>query len=174
MKWIRLPYAALAISLLAGCYSMDISVSDALRDSAPAADGGRRLEHVVVSNYGWYLFNAIPLACGNARPGASFPWTFFSDHVTADILHDRLMAHAAAIRADAHEIIFFRNERVLFNLPGLSLQVPIPYLLAYREMQFSAVLAQRRTPEASAEEKKRKAVEEMNHLLERLGPEGGR
>ena len=158
-------------ALLAGCYSMDIATTDALQNSALSSRDGKVLEHVVVSNYGWYLFNWIPLACGNATPGAFFPWKFFSGQVKSDLLHDRLMAHAAAQNADVKDLAFFRNEKVCFDLPGTNFPVPIPYILCYREIQFSGVLMQHKDPEPSPEVKQRNAVEEMNQLLNRLSPE---
>ena len=160
--------------MLAGCYSMDIATTESLKGSAPTPDDGKPLEHVVVSNHGWYLFDALPIVCGNATPGAYFPWKFFSNQVTSTLLHDRLMAHAAAIHADAKDLVFFRDERVLFNIPGLSIPIPIPYLITYHEIQFSAVLTQRRASTLTDGAKKRKAVEEMNQLLDRLNPEGGK
>ena len=174
MKRTSLPLAAIALALLAGCYSMDIATTESLKRSALTPDEGKPLEHVVVSNYGWYLFDAFPLACGNATPGAFFPFKIFSDQVSPEFLHDRMMSHAAAIHADAKDLMFFRDERVLFNIPGLNIPVPIPYLLTYHEIQFSAVLTQRRASTLPDGAKKRKAVEEMNQLLDKLNPEGGK
>lgn len=174
MKRTSLPLAAIALALLAGCYSMDVATTESLKGSASAPDGGKPLEHIVVSNYGWYLFHAFPLACGNATPGAFFPFKIFSDQVSPGLLHDRLMAHAAAIHADAKDLVFFRNEKVLYDIPGLNIPVPIPYLLTYREIQFSAVLTQRKESALPDAAKKRSAVEEMNQLLDRLNPEDGR
>ena len=157
--------------LLSGCYSMEIATSDTLKASALSSGDSKPLEHVVVSNYGWYLFNWIPLACGNATPGAYFPWKFFSNQVRPDLLHDRLMAHAASQNADIRDLSFIRDEKVFFDLPGTNFHVPIPYVLCYREIQFSGVLTQHRSPTPSPESKQRKAVEEMNQLLNRLSPE---
>ena len=157
--------------LLAGCYSMEVATSSSLKASALSPDDGAPLEHVVVSNYGWYLFNWIPLACGNATPGAFFPWKFFSNQVRSDLLHDRLMSHAAAQNADVKDLSFIRDEKVFFDLPGTNFPVPIPYVLCYREIQFSGVLMQHKAPMPSPEMKQRKAVEEMNQLLNRLSPE---
>ena len=157
--------------LFAGCFSMDIATTSSLKKSALAPEDGNPREHVVVSNYGWYLFNWIPLACGNATPGASFPWKFFSNQVTANLLHDRMMAHAAAQNADVRDLAFFRDEKVIFDLPGTDFPLPIPYVLCYREIQFSGTLTQRKVPEPSDTVKKRKALEEMNQLLNRLNEE---
>ena len=154
---IRIGRILPAILLLAGCYSMDIASNAALDDSlAPgkhldAAQGEatprgrqlRRTEHVVVSNYGWYLFKAIPLACGNTAPKSFFPWAFFSAQVSSDLLHDRMMSYAAAKNANVKELAFFRDEQVFFTIPGTQFPVPIPYILCFREIQFSGVLTPR-------------------------------
>lgn len=145
-----------AAFLLAGCYSMDIASNAALDGSIAQAgnavatqasrDNGRssrHVEHVVVSNYGWYLFNYVPLACGNTTPGAWFPWAFFSDLVSSRLLHDKMMAYAASKRANVKELAFFRDEQVFFNVPGTKFTIPVPYLLCFREIQFSGVLVPR-------------------------------
>ena len=156
--------------LLAGCYSMDVATTDSLKGSALSSTDGRPIEHVVVSNYGWYLFNWIPITCGNATPGATFPWKFFSNQVTSDLLHDRMMAHAAAKNADVKDLVFFRDEKVFFNVPNFP--IPIPYVLCYREIQFSGVLTERNISSDSPDDAKRqKAVDEMNQLLNKLNPE---
>lgn len=68
----------------AGCFSMDAAPMR-LRTLH-----GVPTEHVVIANNGWYLFNAWPLACGNAYEDATFRWRLFRDDVNADILQDRL------------------------------------------------------------------------------------
>lgn len=145
-KWAaaaRAGFVALCAGALCGCYSMDAASSDALRGSSVSASGERPVEHVVVSNYGWYLFNFVPLVCGNAEPGAAFPWAFFSDQVTAPLLHDRLMQRAAARRANVKDLACFRDDQVFFTFPGTQFQVPVPYLLCFREIQFSGVFVAR-------------------------------
>lgn len=172
MKRLLQIFASFALAIFAGCYSMDIATTDSLKGSALSKEDDKPLEHVVVSNYGWFLFNTVPLVCGNAAPGASFPWRFFSNHVTAELLHDRLMAHAAAIDANARNLVFIRNENVLLNIP--TFQSPIPYLITYKEIQFSAVLTKSNSHVQPDAVKKRKAVQEMNQLLNKLNPEDSR
>lgn len=165
-------FLALASALIAGCYSMDIATTSSLKKSALAPEDGRPMEHVVVSNYGWYLFNFIPIACGNAKPGAFFPWMFFSNHVTSKLLHDRLMAHAASMNADVKDLTFFCDEKVIFDLPGTHFPIPIPYLLGFREIQFSGTLTQRKVELPDDDDSKRKnVVDEMNQLLNKLNSE---
>ena len=157
--------------LLAGCFSMDVATTSSLEKSALSPEDGSPREHIVVSNYGWYLFNWIPLACGNATPGASFPWKFFSNQVTANLLHDQMMAYAAAKNADVRDLAFFRDEKVIFDLPGTDFPLPIPYVLCYREIQFSGTLTQRKAPVPTNADRQKKALDEMNQLLNRLNEE---
>ena len=171
MKRITKTLLLAGSTLLAGCYSMDIATTGSLKKSALSPEDGKPMEHVVVSNYGWFLFNWIPLACGNATPGASFPWKFFSNQVTSTLLHDRMMAHAAALNADVKDLTFIRDEKVIFDIPGTDFPIPIPYVLCYREIQFSGTLTQRKQPVPTDEYKKKKAIDEMNQLLNNLTPE---
>ena len=54
-----------------------------------------------------------------------------------------MMMYAAAKRANVKELAFFRDEQVFFNIPGTKFTIPIPYLLCFREIQFSGVLMPR-------------------------------
>ena len=156
-----------AMGALAGCFSIDRGTSKAFRGSRLNVTDGEPMEHVVVSNYGWYLFDTVPVVCGNARYGASFACRFFSDHVKADILQDRLTEYAAGKKADLVDLHYFHNSNVLFSTPGLSLPIPIPYVLCYREIQFSGVLV--KPPSRAA---KKDALEgEMRSLLNQIGEE---
>ena len=140
---------------LSGCFSIDC---------------GRLIrtdeEHVLVSNYGWYLFNLIPLACGNADERSSAPFMFFRNDVTMDKIQRRFMMYAdeygrrmAADGADAaepvsygktierisehvqvHDLAYTTRESVLFEIPSVNFPFPIPYILTYREIQLSGVL----------------------------------
>ena len=157
--------------LLAGCYSMDIAATNSLKTSALSANDARPKEHIVVSNYGWYLFNFIPIACGNSKPDAFFPWSFFSNQVTTELLHDRVMSYAAAQNADVRDLTFFCDKKVIFDLPGTHFPIPIPYLLCFKEVQFSGVLTHRDGGNLPEESKQKKTMEEMNQLLDRLNSE---
>ena len=130
-----------AIAMLAGCYSMDIASNSALDGHGEKTS--RNSEHVVVSNYGWYLFDCLPLACGNTNHKALFPWVFFSNQVSSSLLHDRMMEYATERNATVKELTFFRDEQVFFNVPGTQFPIPIPYVLCFREVQFSGVLTPR-------------------------------
>ena len=139
--------------LLCGCYSMDVATNAALRNSNMRKDGDSPVEHVLISNYGWYLFNCIPIVCGNASPNASFPWKFFSDQVTASVLHDQMMAYASSKGANVNDLIATHNEKVFFDVPGSEIPVPMPFLLCYQEVQLSGVLTLPQTTADAAQPK---------------------
>lgn len=152
MRFILYFLTISSMLLLGGCFSMETASNAALRNSAPRNAVSKPVEHILVSNYGWYLFNCIPLVCGNANPDASWPWIFFSDHVNSILLHDRLMEYASSNGASVKNIVFSRDEEVLFDIPGSDIPFPIPYLVCYREIQFSGILT-KRTAANSATEK---------------------
>lgn len=128
---------AALLALAAGCFSMDAAPMR-LRTLA-----GAPVEHVVIANNGWYLFNAWPLACGNAHEEATFRWRLFRDDVSVDILQDRLTRYAARRGCDVAELNVFNDEQVLLSIPGTSFPLPLPYILTFREAQLSCVLMQR-------------------------------
>lgn len=135
-----IPVIALCAAMLGGCFSMDVATNAALRDSELVENRSKPIEHVLISNYGWYLFNCIPIVCGNATPGESFPWKFFTDQVNPILLHDRMMTYANSKNANLKDIVFTRDERVFFQVPGPDVPCPIPFFVCYREIQLSGVL----------------------------------
>lgn len=135
----------LLLLAVSGCFSFE-----ATKIGAGATEGlrlrathGDPVEHVVVANNGWYLFNSWPLATGNAAVGAEFPWKFFQDDVDERTLHDRITRHAANRKCDVEEMNVFMDEQVLLSIPGTSFPLPIPYVLTFREKQISGVLVRR-------------------------------
>ena len=140
MKILALPIVVLLAVMLGGCYSMDVGTNAVLQKSELVEGVDKPIEHVLISNYGWYLFNCIPLVCGNATPGESFPWKFFTDQVNPILLHDRLMTYANSKDANVKNIVFSRDERVFFDVPGTEIPCPLPFLVCYQEIQLSGVL----------------------------------
>ena len=162
-------FLILPVLLLAGCFSIDRGTSAAFRGSRLKASDGEPVEHILVANYGWYLFDCIPLVCGNARPGATFPIRFFADNVKADMLHDRLMNYASSKGLDVVDLHFFNNSSVMFSGPSsyMLISIPIPYLLCYHEIQFSGVLA--KPPPPPAKQEPAALAGEMQNLLNEIG-----
>ena len=125
-------FGILAASFLSGgCFSIQHSSIDSTGE-----------EHVFVSNYGWYLFGGVvPVACGNAAENASIGFVLFRDDVTMDKIQRRFMEYAD--KADKNEIdnLSYHNyATVLFDIPGLDIPFPIPYIITYKEIQLSGVL----------------------------------
>lgn len=99
-------------------------------------------EHVLVMNSGWWLFNAIPICCGNAAstPENHGPWAFFRNDVTMEKVQGRFMEYTHSRGLDASELVYRNTDRVIFSIPFTNIPVPLPYLLCYREIQLSGVL----------------------------------
>lgn len=171
----KLPALALLSALLGGCFSLETSPigGDTAEGLRLRATNGTPVEHVVVANNGWFLFNLWPVACGNSAVGARFPWTFFRDEVHERNLQQRLTKYAAERGCDIEELNVFNDEQVLLSIPGSSFPIPIPYIATYREVQYSGVLVKRPRPRPlSPAEAKRKAItREMRTLLDEI-PDG--
>lgn len=103
-------------------------------------------EHVLVTNYGWYLFHFIPVACGNASFNAWTPWVAFRNDVTLDKIQSRFMNYANGEECDVTDLSYTVSDSVMLNIPGVGLPLPVPYLLTYREVQLSGVLSKRKAP----------------------------
>ena len=100
-------------------------------------------EHMLVSNYGWYLFHFIPVACGNASESRWFPWVHFRDDVTMDKIQHRFISTANELgRPKVRDLAYTTRESVMLEIPGLNLPLPIPYLLTYREIQLSGIMGE--------------------------------
>lgn len=121
--------AALLPGLLTGCFTVESGVS---RVSGAT--------HLLVSNYGWYLFDTIPLVCGNAKPDRLTPFVLFRDDVTMDKVQQRFMNSAAAQGTSADDLVYRGFDSVMLSLPGVDIPLPLPYLLTYRELQLSGHL----------------------------------
>lgn len=159
---------AFLVSFWTGCYSLETSPLGAVKGSSFSVHnaGGVPSEHVVVANSGWYLFNAWPLATGNAGRNARFPWHFFRNDVDANLLQGNLTRYAQLKGCQLEEVNVFYDKQLLLSLPGF--EIPIPFILTYREMQFSGVL----TRKDAAREKAKRLRRETNNLLNTL-PDGG-
>ncbi len=123
---LSLVSAALALT---GCFSLDTATNRITHD-----------RHVLVANYGWYLFDTYPLICGNISPRKISPFAFFRDDVTMDKVQTRFMDFAKKERLTPRDMTYHANEQVMFTIPGLSIAIPLPYIVTYREIQLSGVL----------------------------------
>lgn len=112
---------------LTGCFSVEV-----------AQEPGSHKTQVTASNFGWYLFDFIPLFCGDPDEDWIVPCTFFRDRVTMDVIQSRLLAKARKTGVKVENLTWSNNDSVLLTIPLLQVPVPVPYLITYREMQLSA------------------------------------
>ena len=139
------PYVLLIVAVLTagvGCVSVDCSGPAALEGLAIDRMPGRPVEHVVVSNFGYYLFNLFPIVAGNARPGACFPCSFFSNQVTLPKVH-ALMAEEVARRpgVEVAELGAHFESSPCFSV-STDPRSALGLIFCYREVQLSAVLVE--------------------------------
>ena len=153
-------YLALCVAV-SGCFTIDTASTDAFKASVRMSNNAVPLEHVVASNYGWYLFNTVPLVCGRIDDGI-VPWVFFEDNVNLKTVHNELMKYAVKNNSNVYDINARAYENVLLSIPGLSIPIAIPYLLCYKEIQTSAVLVQ---PKPMTKDE---VADEMRALLKTL------
>ena len=114
---------------LAGCFSLETAELTKCGD-----------ENLLVTNYGWYLFNVLPVATGNASEKALAPTIFFRNDVTMDKIQHRFMNYANFYGKKTRDMSYYTQESVLFEIPGTDLPIPLPYILTYKEVQLSGVL----------------------------------
>ena len=161
--------------LLAGCFNFETTPlgASAGRTLKLQSTNEKATEHVVVSNFGWYLFNRWPIVCGNAREGRKTPWVFFRDDVNEHLLQRRLMKYAAARECNATDVNLFNNAEVLMSIGVDGMSLPVPYLISYRELQYSCSLVAKRKPEEgagkeSARESNKRDMKNLNEEMRRL------
>ena len=168
--------AAVLLLGCAGCFSLEsssLSRTDGIETRLPTEEG-KPIEHVVVSNYGWYLFNRWPLVCGAAQRDHRLPFTFFSNEVNKDILQSRFMSYASARGCSVSDFVLFNTEEVLMTIGIGGFSLPLPYVITFRDMQYSGVLVK---PLTETERERRltprqKLNLEMKKMLNKI-PNGG-
>ena len=114
MKTIRFVSALCATLCLTGCMSTEVSRSEICGT-----------EHIFVDDYGWKLFNWIPL---------------FRSDITLERVQKELMAESARRGKVATDLTYHTNDKMSFDIPFVVVTIPIPYVLCYHEVQMSGVL----------------------------------
>lgn len=113
---------------LTGCFSFETAKEP----------GGRT--QVIASNYGWYLFDWIPLVCGDPDDDWIIPCTFFRDRVTMRDVQYRLLKKTRKSGKKVDNLVWHNNDSVLLTIPFLEIPLPIPYIITYHELQLSGEL----------------------------------
>lgn len=131
MKIYSLCLLLLGALCFTGCFTVNNATSEVTGD-----------HHLLVQNYGWRLFYAIPIVCGNATNAKDRlgPWAFFRDDVTLDKVQKRFFEEAATLDGEVTDVTYYCRENILFDFPLTQLPMPIPYIICYREIQLSGVI----------------------------------
>ena len=106
--------ALCATLCLTGCLSTEVSKSEVCGT-----------EHIFVDDYGWKLFNWIPL---------------FRSDITLERVQKELMAESARRGKIATDLTIHSYDKVTFDIPLIVITIPIPYVICYHEIQVSGVL----------------------------------
>ncbi len=169
---------ACGLLLTAGCFSLETTPlgNDSSQSIQLHGDNEQASEHVVVSNFGWYFFNRWPIVCGNAHVDRRLPWRFFRNDVDANVIQRRLVDYAVMRDCDVRDLQVFNNAEVLMSIGVGGVSLPLPYVISYRELQYSCSLVRRKRRPADArtagQEDMQSLKEEMRQLLNRI-PDGG-
>ena len=127
MKITTLLASVGATLCLTGCFTVD---------TATIKSTGA--EHVVMNNYGWKLFDWIPLFSGNpaddVAQGYSLGCKFFSDTVTMEEMQARFARYAEGRKIECP--VYDMNDSVFISVFG----IPIPYLVTYKELTISGTM----------------------------------
>ena len=99
---------------LTGCMTTEVSKSEV-----------SGTEHIFVSDYGWKLFNWIPI---------------FRSDITLERVQKELMAESNRRGKVATDLTYHVIDRVSFDIPLLVVTLPIPYIICYHSVQLSGVL----------------------------------
>ena len=99
---------------LTGCMSTEVSKSD--------VSGA---EHIYVSDYGWKLFNWIPL---------------FRSDITLERVQTEVAAEAKRRNKVAAGLVYHNHDKVTFDIPLVVITIPVPYVICYHDVQVSGVL----------------------------------
>ena len=114
MKFLRIiPFLCVTLCLT-GCLSTEISKSEV-----------SGVEHIVTKDYGWKLFNWIPI---------------FRSDITIDRVQKALTDEAAKRGKTATELAYHNIDNVMFDVPLVFISLPLPYIICYHEVQLSGVL----------------------------------
>ena len=170
--------AAACLLFSAGCFSLETTPlgADAGRSIELYGSNEPATEHVVVSNFGWYFFNRWPIVCGNAHVDRTFPWRFFRNDVDENVLQRRLISYASERKCNVTDLQIFNNAEVLMSIGVGGVSLPLPYVISYRELQYSCSLTRMHSAPIDArkagKEDMKALTEEMRRLLEKI-PDGG-
>lgn len=113
-----------------GCLSTERATSDVTGE-----------EHVLISNFGYYLFGCVPLCCGNANlENKMGNVAFFRNDVTMDKVQAIIMNLSKEQNRPIHELNYHNTHSIFLSVPLFAVVIPIPYLITTKEIQLSGVM----------------------------------
>ena len=130
------------LALTSGCVSIDRCGAERLEGLTINGTHAKPVEHIVVSNFGYYLFDVFPLVSGNANPDRWFPFLIFSDQVKLSKMQSLLSAEIQRKRGrEIAELNSHYDAAPCFSV-SLDPKSVLGLLFCYREVQLSAVLTE--------------------------------
>jgi len=134
-RWTSL---GLVLGLFCGCVSVERASQNAMMQMPIEGAPGTTEEYIHVSNYGYYLFNAFPIFCGNTADDRRGNTIWFSDEVTLAVTQDILIEEVKSRRCNLANLQPTVQSTCFFGA--------IPYIgntlgiLWYREVQISGIV----------------------------------
>jgi hypothetical protein len=134
----RMGVFVLLLFIGTGCFHFEKTNNVALKGLDVLGTPGVTEECVTVSNYGYYLFNVLPLFCGNTVDGRLGNTVWFQNHVTLDRTQAVMMREIKPMRPlvtclqpHSYETCFFSVIPYIGNSLGI---------VWYKQIDLSAIL----------------------------------
>jgi hypothetical protein len=135
----RVGWILLVLLLLGtGCVNLQKTSNGALYNLEVLGAEGKPQEVMTVSNYGYYLFNCIPVFCGNTAEGHVGNTVWFQNHVTLEKTQGVMMREikdqklwVTNLQPHSYETCFFSVIPYIGNSLGI---------VWYKQIDLSAVL----------------------------------
>lgn len=141
----QLRFMALAVVLAAaGCCTRCSVAPEHMKGLGVVGADGEFVEHYHIRNSGWYLFDKIPLVCGDTNPNSLCGIAFFSDQVRTDTMTRIFNDRVRATDTKPAHVATIVDDGVTVEIPGVSFPLILPYIICYREVQISGVLARKK------------------------------
>ena len=140
---IRIIVWAIAMSA-AGCCTQCSVAPEHMKGLGVVGADGEFVEHYHIRNSGWYLFDKIPLVCGDTNPNSLCGIAFFSDQVRTDTMTRIFNDRVRATDTKPAHVATIVDDGVTVEIPGVSFPLILPYIICYREVQISGVLVRKK------------------------------
>lgn len=127
---------------LTGCVSVHKTGSESFGPLTIAGTVEKPHEHVVVSNFGYYLFDIFPIICGDTDRDAKIPVSFFHDKVRLENVQSVMLREVKNTDCDLVNYTTSAHSDPCFSI-SMDPKCLLGLLFCYREVQQSAILIKR-------------------------------